>query len=43
VNNDLVTLVTESGEFKIPKDEFLAETAEITNKNGEKFVGHVLK
>ena len=43
VDNNLVTLVTESGEFKIPKDEFLAETAEITNKKGEKFVGHVLK
>ena len=43
VNDNLVTLLTESGEFKIPKDEFLAETAEITNKKGEKFVGHVLK
>ena len=39
---ELVTLVTGSGEFKIPKSEFLAETAEITNKKGEKFVGHVL-
>ena len=43
VNDNLITLLTESGEFKIPKDEFLAETAEITNKKGEKFVGHVLK
>ena len=43
VNDNLVTLLTESGEFKIPKDEFLAETAEITNKKGEKFVGPVLK
>lgn len=43
VNEDLVTLVTESGEFRIPKNEFLAETAEITNKKGEKFVGHVLE
>ena len=43
LNDNLVTLLTESGEFKIPKDEFLAETAEITNKKGEKFVGHVLK
>jgi len=43
VNDNLITLKTESGEFKIPKDEFLAETAEITNKKGEKFVGHVLK
>jgi hypothetical protein len=38
-----VTLVTESGEFRIPKTEFLAETAVITNKKGEKFVGHVLE
>ena len=43
VNDDRVTLVTESGEFRIPKTEFLAETAEITNKKGEKFVGHVLE
>ena len=43
VNDNLITLETESGEFKIPKDEFLAETAEITNKKGEKFVGHILK
>ena len=43
VNDNLITLKTESGEFKIPKNEFLAETAEITNKKGEKFVGHVLK
>ncbi len=42
VDNEEVTLITESGEFKIPKNEFLAETAEITNKKGEKFVGHVL-
>jgi hypothetical protein len=42
VENEVVTLATESGEFKIPKTEFLAETAEITNKKGEKFVGNVL-
>jgi hypothetical protein len=42
VDDEVVTLLTESGEFKIPKTEFLAETAEITNKKGEKFVGHVL-
>lgn len=42
VDNEVVTLSTESGEFKIPKTEFLAETAEITNKKGEKFVGNVL-
>ena len=42
LDDELVTLVTGSGEFKIPKSEFLAETAEITNKKGEKFVGHVL-
>ena len=42
LEEDLVVLVTASGEFRIPKGEFLAETAEITNKKGEKFVGHVL-
>ena len=42
VEGDLATLKTESGEFKIPKTEFLAETAEITNKKGERLVGHVL-
>ena len=42
VDDNIVTLATESGEFNIPKSEFLAETAEITNKKGEKFVGHVL-
>ncbi len=36
LDDELVTLVTGSGEFKIPKSEFLAETAEITNKKGEK-------
>ena len=42
LEEDLVVLVTASGEFRIPKGEFLAETAEITNKKGERFVGHVL-
>ena len=42
VEGDLVELKTGSGTFKIPRNEFLAETAEITNKTGEKFVGHVL-
>ena len=37
-----VTLKTKSGEFIIPKSEFLAETAEITNKKGEVYVGAVL-
>ena len=42
VNDDRVTLITESGEFRIPKTEFPAETADKTKK-GEKFVGHVLE
>jgi hypothetical protein len=42
VQDDNVTLKTESGEFMIPKSEFLAETAEITNKKGEVYVGAVL-
>ncbi|MBT4318909.1 MAG: hypothetical protein HOD52_07480, partial [Candidatus Marinimicrobia bacterium] len=32
VDENIVSLATESGEFNIPKSEFLAETAEITNK-----------
>ena len=42
VEGDLVELKTGSGVFKIPRNEFLAETAEITNKSGERFVGNVL-
>ena len=42
IHDGNVTLKTESGEFTIPKSEFLAETAEITNKKGEVYVGAVL-
>jgi len=42
VNDDIVTLKTSSGSFKIPKSEFLDETAEIKNKKGEMFNGVVL-
>ena len=42
VNDDIVTLKTSSGSFKIPKNEFLDETAEIKNKKGEFFNGVVL-
>ena len=36
------TLKTNSGSFTIPQNEFLAETAEIKNKNGESFTGMVM-
>jgi len=39
---EIVRLKTGSGTFNIPKDQFLAETAVITNKNGELFKGSVL-
>jgi len=42
VNDDVATLKTSSGSFKIPKGEFLDETAEIKNKKGELFNGVVL-
>ena len=42
VNDDIATLKTSSGSFKIPKSEFLDETAEIKNKKGELFNGVVL-
>ena len=42
VSDGLVTLKTTSGSFTIPEDEFLAETAEIKNKNGETFTGVVM-
>mgnify|MGYP001436163423 CR=1 FL=1 len=42
VNDDFATLKTSSGSFKIPKSEFLDETAEIKNKKGEMFNGVVL-
>ena len=42
VENNMVTLLTESGQFTIPEAEFLADIGEILNKKGEKFIGHVL-
>lgn len=42
VSDDEATLKTTSGSFTIPKNEFLAETAEIKNKNGETFTGMVM-
>ncbi|MBT3936797.1 MAG: hypothetical protein HOK52_14315 [Candidatus Marinimicrobia bacterium] len=37
-----IVLKTGSGTFNIPSDQFLSETAEITNKKGELFKGVVL-
>jgi hypothetical protein len=42
IENQLVRLKTSSGTFNIPAKEFLDESAEITNKNGELFIGSVL-
>ena len=42
VNESMATLKTSSGNFTIPKSEFLDETAEIKNKKGELFNGVVL-
>ena len=42
IENNLAVLKTGSGIFEIPTDEFLSETAQITNKKGEKFNGNVL-
>ena len=42
IEDDLVALRTTSGTFKIPSDQFLSETADITNKRGELFKGIVL-
>ena len=36
------SLKTQSGTFSIPTNEFLSETAEVTNKKGEKYNGIVL-
>ena len=35
IENNLAVLKTGSGVFEIPTDEFLSETAQITNKKGE--------
>ena len=42
VKDNLAILKTSSGNFTIPKNEFLDETAEIKNKKGELFNGVVL-
>lgn len=42
IENQIVRLKTSSGTFNIPSKEFLEESAEITNKNGELFKGSVL-
>jgi len=42
IEDGLVTLKTGSGTFRVPSDQFLSETAEITNKKGELFKGIVL-
>ena len=42
VENQIVRLKTSSGTFNIPSKEFLEESAEIINKNGELFKGSVL-
>jgi len=42
VEDDLVVLKTASGTFNIPSDQFLSETADITNKKSELFKGVVL-
>ena len=42
IEDNLVALKTTSGTFKIPSDQFLSETADITNKRGELFKGIVL-
>ena len=42
IDDDLVVLKTASGTFNIPSNQFLSETADITNKKGELFKGIVL-
>ena len=42
IENKTVRLKTSNGTFNIPSKEFLEESAEITNKNGELFKGSVL-
>ncbi|MEC9376776.1 MAG: hypothetical protein VYC00_01590 [Candidatus Neomarinimicrobiota bacterium] len=42
IEDDLVALKTTSGTFNIPSNQFLSETAEITNKKGELFKGIVI-
>jgi hypothetical protein len=42
IENEVIRLKTSSGTFDIPSAQFLEESAEITNKNGELFIGSVL-
>lgn len=42
VEDDIVVLITRTGKFRIPKTEFLSETADITIRNGERYNGIVL-
>ena len=42
LEGNVVQLQTENGTFQVPKNEFLSESAEITNKKGELFKGMVL-
>ena len=42
IENEVIRLKTSSGTFNIPSEQFLEESAEITNKNGELFIGSVL-
>jgi len=42
IENEVIRLKTSSGTFNIPSEQFLEESAEITNKNGEFFIGSVL-
>ena len=42
VEDEIVVLITRTGKFRIPKTEFLSETADITIRNGERYNGIVL-
>ena len=42
IEDGIAVLKTGSGSFNIPADQFLSETAEITNKKGELFKGVVI-
>ena len=42
VENAIVVLITRTGKFRIPKTEFLSETADVTIRNGERYNGIVL-
>tara|TARA_Y100001970_G_scaffold293502_1_gene440798 strand:+ start:1847 stop:3394 length:1548 start_codon:yes stop_codon:yes gene_type:complete len=42
VEDEIVVLITKTGKFRIPKTEFLSETADVTIRNGERYNGIVL-